>query len=392
MLSNECTFTPLVNREYDSKFGVDGAKIGTVLNIRKPPRYVGRVGQALQLEDATETSVPLTLNTQRGVDIAFTSQDYALSISDFSRRFLRPGLIKVANLIDFDGLGQYLNVFDEIGTPGSIPNSALTYLQVGQRLNEEAAPLSDRNIVISPGMNATILNALTGFFNPQAKIGEQYRKGMMSKDTLGFDWFMDQNVRTQTVGAQGGSPIVNAANQTGNVITSSGWTANTGALNLGDVISFGTTASGSLAVNPQNLQSTGALRQFVVTANVLANGSGVMSIPISGPGGLGVVTAGAFQTVTQSPPNNAVVNVQGAANTNSPRGLGFCKDAFAFACADLPLWEGVHKAYRAKDPEIGMSIRVICAYDINLDRAPWRLDILYGWQTQYPELACRIAS
>src|ERR1700728_1517762 len=92
VLENNLTFSKYVRRDFDDEFGKSGAKIGTVLNIRKPPRYVGRVGQALQLEDATETSVPLTLNTQRGVDIVFSSQDLALSIDDFSKRFIEPAI------------------------------------------------------------------------------------------------------------------------------------------------------------------------------------------------------------------------------------------------------------------------------------------------------------
>src|SRR6516225_1124822 len=140
ILENNLTFTKYVRRDFDSQYGQAGAKIGTVLNIRKPPRYVGRVGQGLALEDATETSVPLALTTQRGVDIAFTSQDLTLSIDDFSDRFIRPAAANVANAIDFDGMGQYANVYNVIGTAGTIPNALLTYLQSGQRLDEEACP------------------------------------------------------------------------------------------------------------------------------------------------------------------------------------------------------------------------------------------------------------
>lgn len=151
VLENNLTFTKYVRRDFDDEFGRSGAKIGTVLNIRKPPRYVGRVGQALQLEDATETSVPLVLNVQRGVDVVFSSQDLALSIDDFSKRFIEPAIANVANGIDFDGLTQYLNVYNEIGVPLTVPNQLLTYLQAGQRLDEEAAPRDkERSLVVSP--------------------------------------------------------------------------------------------------------------------------------------------------------------------------------------------------------------------------------------------------
>jgi hypothetical protein len=389
VLENNLTFTKYVRRDFDDEYGRAGAKIGTVLNIRKPPRYVGRVGQALQLEDATETSVPLTLNVQRGVDIIFSSQDLALSIDDFSERFIMPAIANVANGIDFDGLSQYLNVYNEIGTPGTVPNQLLTYLQAGQRLDEEAAPRDkDRALVVSPAMQAVIVDALKGLFHDASDIEKQYSEGTMGR-TIGFKWSMDQNVRVQTVGAYGGVVgTINAANQTGSAITTSGWTANAAILNQGDVVSF----QGTFAVNPQNKQSTGSLRQFVVTQNVVASGAGVATIPISGPGGLGIILAGPFQTVTASPTNGAAINIQGTSGTSSPRGLAFHKDAFAFGCADLPLPGGVDIADRVNDKQLGCSIRLVRAYDINTDRFPTRLDILYGWATLYPELATRIAS
>src|SRR5262249_29608285 len=127
-------------------------------------------------------------------------------------------------------------------------------------------------------------------------------------------------------------------------------------------------------------------------ADVSSDGAGNATIPISGPGGLGVVTSGPFQTVTASPTNSGAVTVQGAANTSSPRGLAFHKDAFAFACADLLLPRGVDFAKRAASKQLGVSIRLVRAYDINTDRFPCRSDVLYGFVTQYPELASRIAS
>jgi hypothetical protein len=39
---------------------------------------------------------------------------------------------------------------------------------------------------------------------------------------------------------------------------------------------------------------------------------------------------------------------------------------------------------------LGLSIRLIRAYDINQDRFPLRLDFLYGTTTLYPQLACRV--
>ena len=395
VLENNLTFTKYVHRDFDDSFGRAGAKIGTVLNIRKPARYAGRVGQGLSIEDATETQVPLTLTTQRGVDIAFTSQDLALSVDDFSDRFIRPALANVANNVDFDGLQQYLNVYNTVGTPGTVPNALLTYLQAGQRLDEEAAPRDDlRSLVISPAMQATIVDTLKGLFQSAQDIATQYESGKMGL-SIGFKWSMDQNVGINVVGQLGGSPTVNQAAQTGSSLVTNNWTASAATRLLkGNVFTIGSGSTGVYAVNPQSKQSTGALRQFVATAAGVSDGSGNMTISISPS----IIVSGPFQNVTgqsapiTGPAAGATINVLGAANTASPQGLAFHKDAFALGCADLPLPGGVDMAARVSDKQLGLSIRLVRAYDINTDRFPTRIDLLYGWQTLYAELACRVAS
>lgn len=383
VLENNLTFAKGVNRNYDDKFAVEGAKIGDTLNIRKPARYAGRSGQALSIEDHTETSTPLVLSNQFGVDVQFTSKDLALSLDDFSDRFLKPALATVANKIDRDGLGLYQDVFNAVGTPGATPNSLLTYLQAGAKMDDEAVPRDGlRSTVIDPWAQATLVDALKGLFQSGEKIANQYETGNMGL-AGGFKFNMDQNVVRHVVGPLGGTPLVNGASQTGSNLVTNGWTAAAASrLKKGDVF----TIAGVFAVNPQNRQSTGQLRQFVVTADVSSDASGNATVPIYPA----IVTSGAFQTVTASPASGAALTVLGAANTSTPANLAYHRDAFTLACADLPLPGGVDMAARVSDKQLGLSVRMVRAYDINNDRFPCRLDILYGWKTLYPELACRI--
>ena len=390
VLENQTIFVRKVNKEYSSKFAEEGAKIGTVLNVRKPPRYIGRTGQGLSLEDAIETSIPVALTTQFGVDIAFTTQDLKLSIDDFRERFLEPAYAAVANKIDYDGLQLFKQVFNEVGTPGTVPNALLTYLNAGVALNLQAAPKTPtRTLIISPQMEATIVDALKGLFQSSEKISEQYDSGEMGTGA-GFTWAMDQNVPTFTTGTQGGTPVLTATvGQTGSSIATTGWTASTLVLNQGDIVQF----AGCYSVNPQNRQSTGVLANWVVTAAVTSgSGAGAASIPIAGPGGLGIVTSGPFQNASASPTASGAVTVDGASAVTSYRGLAFHKNAFTFATADLPQVGGVDMCARAGLPKIGMTTRIIRAYDINTDRMPCRSDVLYGFAVLYPELACRVAS
>ena len=383
ILENNLSFTKGVNRQYDDKYAIEGAKIGDTLNIRKPARYIGRSGTTLAVEDHTETSVPLQLDTQFGVDVNFTSKELTLDISDFSERILQPALATVANKIDYDGLQLYKEVYNSVGTPGTTPTALKTYLQAGAKMDHEAAPRDGmRSLAIGPDEQVEIVDSLKGLFQSSNQIKNQYEQGNMGM-SAGFKWNMDQNIATHTIGAHGGTPLMAGATVTGATqIVTDGWSASTQVLNEGDIF----TIAGVFAVNPQSRQSTGALRQFVATADVTSDGSGNATIPVSPS----IVSSGAFQNVDALPADNAAITVLGTASSTAKANMAYHRDAFAFACADLQLPKGVDMAARVSDKQLGMSVRMVRAYDINNDKFPCRLDILYGWKALYPELACRI--
>lgn len=396
VFENELTFAKRISRKYDSSFAKTGAKIGSFLNLRLPPRYVSTSGQGLQLQDVTETSVPLVLTTQAQRAFQFTSADLALSVDDFSKRFVKPAIVSMANQVDSDGLALYKTVYNVVGTPGTIPSTTATYLSAGALLDNNATPVgSDRALCINPNMQATIVGALTNLFNPTGKISSQYEKGRMSTGTLGFDWYMDQNVKVHTIGPLGGStPNLSAVPAQGATsITTQGWTAAAALrLNVGDVFTIGAGGSTPVnGVNPVSGQSTGALQQFVVTAPFSSDGSGNGTINFAPA----IQSTGPFATVNTLPSTgstNGLITVFGAASTATAQGLAFHSDAFAMASADLPLPNGVDMADRVHDDQLGMSIRLIRDYDINTDRYPLRIDFLYGYASVYPQWACRIAS
>jgi hypothetical protein len=386
VLENNLTFTKQIDRSYDDKYGVSGAKIGTVLNVRKPPKYVGRTGATMIIEDSVETSVPVALTTQFGVDISFTSLELGLSIDDFSKRFIAPAVAVIANKIDFDGLGLYQQVANSVGTAGTPPTALTTYLDAGVQLDDSMAPRdNNRSVVMSPRMQANLITDLKGLFQSSEKIADQYETGTMGI-AAGFKFSMDQNVRTHTVGPLGGAPIVAGANQVGSTLLVSGFTAAAAArLAKGDTFTLPTVYK----VNGGNGQTLTYLQTFTVTSAVSSAADGTASIPIFPP----IVVTGAFKTVSNSPAASAPLTItSGTAASNSVVGLAFHRDAFTMACADLPLPQGVDMAARVSDKQLGLSIRMIRDYTINDDAFPCRLDVLYGHAALRPELACRILS
>jgi hypothetical protein len=385
ILENNLAFTKRINRQYDDKFAIEGAKIGYVVNARKPVRYTVSTGQALSLQDATETQVPVSLTTQDHVDFQFSSADLKLSIDDFADRFIQPAVSALANKIDFNGLQLYKQIYNAVGTPGVTPNALLTYLNAGVLLDNNAAPMDEqRYVVVTPRMQAVIVDALKLLFQQATAIATQYSKGTMGI-AGGFTWAMDQNCPTHTVGTYSGAPVVSSAGQTGTSLATSGWTTTT--LKKGDVFTIGSGVTGCYGVNPQSRQSTGDLQQFVVTNDVTDTG-GVINIPISPA----IAVTGAFQTVVASPANNAVITVLGPTGTTSPQGMAFHRDAFTLVTADLPVPKGTDMASRVSDKQLGISLRIVRDYDITTDQFPCRIDVLYGWATLRPELACRVCA
>ena len=398
VLENELTFSGQVDRNYDDQFAVTGAKIGATLNVRRPGRFVGTTGPALNVEDFNETSVPVTLSTQFHVDTQFTSQDLALSLDAFSDRILKPAVAAIANKVDFDGLTMAKNnTANIVGTAGTPPTGLITYLTAGAYLDSEGAPRDGRrSCIIEPFTSATIVDSLKGLFMPSDKISDQYTKGMMGRDSAGVSWYMDQNVVAQTFGSYSTATLA-CATTTATGFLTSGWaststialtaTTATAGLKQGDVIQI----DGVYAVNPQNRQAYGSnkLRNFVVTTAVTVATSGTTNVTVSPA----VITAGQFQNVSiPTTSATAAVTPFNKTGTVSPQNIVMHKNAFCLATADLELPDGVHFAGRASDKELGLSLRVIRQYTINNDSIPTRVDVLYGWAPLYPELACRVAA
>lgn len=391
-LKNNLVFADGVNKQYSDQFAKKGGKIGSVVNIRKPVRFDVTNGKVLNLQDVDDQSVALTVDSQKHVAFQFYSEDMALSIDEFSDRYLKPAGTRLANEIDKDGLAKAKSkIWNYVGTPGTQPSSAdaaLTLaLNAGAILDENGAPMDElRRIVLNPASQVAMVKGLSGLYNSQEKIGEQYKKGSMIKGSLGFDWYMGQNVAMHTTGAVAGAPAIDTGS-TASTLHLDGITGSiSGCYKAGDVIEI----EDVFAVNPQTKESTGRLMKFVVTADTDSNAGEIAALPISPS----IVTSGPYQNVSRAPADGDLVYLFGAALTyaskTSPVNIAYHKDAFALAMVDLPLPDGVDKAARAVDKDGGFSLRIVKDYDIHNDRFPCRVDVLYGWEAIYPELSVRI--
>lgn len=382
ILENNLVMAGKVNRSYDDRFAVSGAKVGYSVQVRKPNRFVGTTGPNLNLENINETQVPVVLDTQFHVDFTFPSADLTLIVDEFSDRYIKPAMATIANKIDFDCAGLASTVGNTIGVAGTTPNDIKSLLDAGVKLDNEACPRDgQRTVVWDPATNGSMVKSAAGLFNAPRPISEQYGSGIFAP-ALGFDIGMDQNVRNFVTGTRTNGTVSGAA-QTGSTLNVTGLGAG-GTVSAGDVF----TIAGVFGVNPQNRQSTGVLRQFTVLTAVTADGSGNAALSIF-PAINTAASNQQYQSVSAGPANAAVVTWDTAASTGYTANLAFHKDAFVLAMADLEDMSQ-YGAWGARRNHKGIAMRITRQYAIGTDTVPCRIDVLYGVRPIYSELACRI--
>ena len=381
ILENNLVITRNVNRQYDDSFAVEGAKIGSTLRIRLPDRALVTDGAALQVQADNEQFTTLTVSSQKHIGVNFTSAELTMQLDDFAERVLKPRVSQLASSVDADVATSYKGIFNAVGTPGTTPATSLVLLQANQKLNEFATPMSPRYATVNPAANAGLVEGMKGLFNPTGAISRQFKNGMMGEGILGLDEInMSQSISNHTNGDWGTAITVTSTVATeGQSTLGISFTGSSKTWNVGDIF----TIAGVFAVNPQTRQSTGSLQQFTVTAAATGTSTATLSISPA------LYTAGnALATVNSFPQAAAVVTMFGSATTGYPQNLVYHKDAISFATADLLLPQGVDMASR--QVHNGISLRIVRQYDINNDRMPCRIDVLYGYAAIRPVTAVRL--
>jgi P22 coat protein - gene protein 5 len=370
---NSNLFIQNIPRQFDNQFGEEGSmgQIGTTLRIRLPADYTVATGAALQAQDTSEQSVTLAVATQKQVGLTWSSAEQTLQVEDYAERYLMPAMNDLAGAVAADIMslseGQIANYQQNVdGANNVLTPTMTTFLNAGAALSDNGAKLDGRKIVNDPWTEARTVSGLAGLFNPTPEVSRQYRTGKM-KNALGFDWFMDQTVIKHTAGTFSAGGTVNGAGQTGQTVVVN---AITGTLKKGDFVTF----AGVNGVNRTTKQDTGALRQFVVTADVANAATSIPVYPAIVPpvGGNPVQ----YQTVTASPANAAAMALVNNASATFRKSIAYARDAVTMATANLYLPKKVEEAARATYS--GISLRILKDYVIGTDQVATRCDILYG--------------
>ena len=381
------------DRSYSDEYVQAGAKVGDTVKVRLPQQFEASEGEALVLQNLLDRTVNVILNRRRHVGFQWSSAQATLELDDIRNRYVQPAAETLANVYDRVSLADvYKSVYNAIGTLGTTPSAALTYLQARVKILDLAGPDEGLVAVLDPLSNAIIANATSALFHPGGKVAENWSKGQFANEQLGIaKWFQDQNIPRFTSGSatSASTPLINGASQTGSSIVTDGWGSGATALKKGDILTF----AGVRSVNPLSKEDTGRLAQFVLTADV-SDSTGAATLSISPS----IITSGALQNVTGSPADNAVVTYWAMAAggtqaaTVSPQNLVFHPKAFASVMADLVMPNGGARATRVNSKSLNVAMRYVEQFNITTDQNLNRLDILFGSAPIQERMACRVVA
>ena len=391
VLHQKLNFIGNIRRDYDDSYKTGGAKGGESIRIRLPNQFTVRTGKSLSTQDVTQRSVTLTTGTQKGVDMTFSMQELTQDINLFSENFIDPAMSVLAANIENDALSMYKTVYTEVVDVGAVETLA-SVLQSKQRGVENLWPSNNRCLLLHPKASVDLVTELKGLFNPQANLSKNYKEGMIANNFMGYDKVYENSMMpVHTTGSDDGTAdyLLNNGTLTGGTATVD---TGTGTWKAGDIFYINTVTR----VHPETKVDTLNHQPFVCTND---EGSSTTSIEFTPE----IVTSGGNQNVAAAmadgdafhkvESDNRVTLTRAtdiAASADYLISLGFHKDAFAFATADLEKPSGVH--FSARKVMDGISMRIIRDYAIATDTMPCRIDILYGYKAIRPDLACRIGS
>ncbi|MDP9843259.1 P22 phage major capsid protein family protein [Streptosporangium lutulentum] len=203
----------LVHRDYDEEFA---ARIGETVNVRKPAVFTAQEyvrANGIQIQNAQETSIPVTLNHFADVSFAVTTEELTLRIEDFGVQLLNPAMEAIAQKIDRDILALRDDVRQEVGVVGQFPanpaganvkpfSDPRTAIDARRVLNQRNVPSADRYMVVGPELEALWLQ--DDLFNRADARGDTdgLREASLGRRVFGFDPYQTQNIKVpaQTVG------------------------------------------------------------------------------------------------------------------------------------------------------------------------------------------------
>lgn len=194
-LYNTIVMAGLVFRNYDSDF--DGA-VGDTITVRKPATFTTDTwnGSSINVQNATEHSFDVTLDTVLDVSFAVSSKDYALEVSSFNEQFVVPAVESIAQKIDSLLVAEALSGFNlGVGAvTGELWSDPRSLIAADRELNKQNVPVGDRSAVVGPVTKAEWLKDDLLNRVDQSGSTDGLRAASVGNGLFGFNAYMSQGI------------------------------------------------------------------------------------------------------------------------------------------------------------------------------------------------------
>ena len=149
----------MVHRDYEGDFG--GGK-GSTVTVKRPAQFsVNEFNMATRaatpVQDATESSFTVSLDTMPDVSFAVTTEELTWDVEDFSRQFLAPAGEAIAQYLD----AQVLALIDDAAVTqeatGTVAAGPDALIDAGKILNDNNVPTGGRKAILSTAVAAAFL-------------------------------------------------------------------------------------------------------------------------------------------------------------------------------------------------------------------------------------------
>lgn len=398
ILLNRAVISEYFNRDWEGDFQKDYA-VGASIDVKLPwrPKVIDGMGYVPQGIQRLKTTISL----DEWIQIPFEWDDYERAVKlergedQLRENYWDPCGAAMAQ--EFDSrcaFRAYQHASNVVGVLGTSPTSVETYYSARQKLMEASCPPGKRAMIISSQMMVKLGANITTMFHPEDELVRMFKEGSIGK-MAGFSWFESNSLYQHTCGnwAILANVQVYGSNQTGTQLRIT--------CGAGDTFKAGDKFNIALVnkVNPATRRVAGAaeLRTFTITQDLTAVGGGdpadVLNIlpAIYGPGH-------AYQNVDALPQNAAVLTLWPGSSiaAGTPKtgtvALALSKYAFGLVGAKLYVPKAVEKAGAAQDPDSGISVRKVIAWDPQRSMQVNRMDSLFGMGDLYQDNgACVVA-
>lgn len=387
ILVNKLVCAEYMNTDYNKEFTREFA-VGETVRIPLPQRFTIRTGLGYSPQAITRIYQTVSCDQIFGVDFEWDDVEKALNVTrpdeQLKKQVLEPAMSQIAQEIDSRcALWAYQNTNNIVGALGTDPTTFDgSSAAARQMLIENACPPGNKGLIIPPSVMRSIKNSAIGYFNPTSAISAQYKEGAIGIAD-GFDWYESMSLYEHTAGTwqTPAAVTIDGANQSGSTLLLNCTSGDT--FKKGDVIGI----DNVYAVNPMTRRVTtqAHVKYFVVTADTTASAATV-TVPISptiyGPGSQ-------YQNVDALPANAAAVTLfPGTASPNGAigkNGTAIHRDAFALVGVKLEVPKAVEMASQQRDPDSGISVRFVRAWDPIQSKMVNRFDVLLGFGNLYPD-------